>query len=105
MNINNYVRLLSETSRPRLAEGVRLHVDRLGGETVLLYPEGVLRLNQTARDFLAQCDGHRSLAEIAAALAESYYAPADRVLADLAELLATLRDRHLVREANEGEDP
>ncbi len=39
---------------------------------VLLYPEGVVKLNETAAAILELCDGSRSAAEIAAALSERY---------------------------------
>ncbi|MCC7411520.1 MAG: pyrroloquinoline quinone biosynthesis peptide chaperone PqqD [Gammaproteobacteria bacterium] len=41
---------------------------------VLLYPEGVVKLNETAAAILALCDGHRSAADIAATLSERYEA-------------------------------
>jgi coenzyme PQQ biosynthesis protein PqqD len=76
---------------------VRLQPDPLGGRPVLLFPEGVLQLNATGAAILALCDGRRSVAAIAAALAATHGTPAGVVAADVAEFLARLRARRLVR--------
>ena len=39
---------LSLDDRPMLRRGVRLGVDPLNGRSILLFPEGVLILNETA---------------------------------------------------------
>ena len=39
---------------------------------VLLYPEGMVKLNGTAGAILSRCDGERTLAEIVADLERSY---------------------------------
>jgi pyrroloquinoline quinone biosynthesis protein D len=39
---------------------------------VLLVPEGAVRLNPTAAEVLALCDGERSLEEIVGVLSERY---------------------------------
>lgn len=39
---------------------------------VLLYPEGVVKLNTTAAAILKLCDGRRSVSEIAAMLEDQY---------------------------------
>jgi pyrroloquinoline quinone biosynthesis protein D len=83
-------------ARPRLAEGVRLREDRHEGGTVLLSPEGVLRPNATGAALLALCDGRRTVGEIAAALADTYRAPAEVVLGDVIESLQILIDHQLV---------
>jgi len=75
-------------SRPQLARKARLRTDRLTGETLLLYPEHGLVLNDSAAAILRLCDG-RSAADIAAELG----AP----LADILEFLSVLRDRGLVQ--------
>jgi pyrroloquinoline quinone biosynthesis protein D len=64
---------------------------------VLLYPEGVLRLNQTGAEILGLCDGQRSINEIVAVLAETYVASALGVNADVIEFLSLLHARQLVR--------
>ncbi len=79
---------LSPESRPQLARKARLRTDRLTGETLLLYPEHGLVLNDSAAAIVRLCDG-RSAADIAAQLG----AP----LADVLELLERLSERGLIK--------
>lgn len=62
---------LTDQSRPVLARGVRYHWDPLRRQHQLLYPEGLLELNNEAAAILSLCDG-RSVHEICNALEESY---------------------------------
>jgi pyrroloquinoline quinone biosynthesis protein D len=57
---------------PRLVTGARLQYDEVREEHMLLVPEGVVRLNQTAAEVLELCDGERSLDEIVGTLSERY---------------------------------
>jgi pyrroloquinoline quinone biosynthesis protein D len=59
-------------TRPRLASGARLRYDEIREEHLLLVPEGVVRLNPTAAEVLALCDGERSLDDIVGTLAARY---------------------------------
>ena len=59
-------------TRPRLVTGARLRYDEVREEHLLLIPEGVVRLNQTAAEVLELCDGERSLDEIVDTLSERY---------------------------------
>ena len=86
---------ISDSAEPRLAERVRLQTDAVTGKSVLLYPEGIVELNETAHEILAHCDG-RTLAEIVQALAEEYDAEIDALAADVRDTLADLRRRKLV---------
>ena len=86
---------ISDSARPQLAKGVRLQIDSITGKSVLLYPEGILELNETAHDILSRCDG-RSVAEIVQALAEQYEADADALAADVRETLADVHQRKLI---------
>ena len=58
---------LTVESRPGLRRGVKLADDPVRGRMALLYPEGVLLLNETAADVLQQCDGQRTVPEVARA--------------------------------------
>jgi pyrroloquinoline quinone biosynthesis protein D len=69
--------------------------DAVREKNLLLYPEGVLVLNQTANDILALCDGHRSVADITAALAARYQH--EKIAGDVAEILQKLTDKGLVK--------
>ena len=63
---------LTLDSRPGLRRGVKLAHDPVRDRMALLYPEGVLLLNDTAAAVLAWCDGRRTVPEVATALAEEY---------------------------------
>lgn len=39
---------------------------------VLLYPEGMVKLNQSAGEIMRRCDGSRNLAEVVAELEEAF---------------------------------
>lgn len=58
-------------ARPRLASKVRLQWNAARSQALLLYPEGALVLNPTARAVLELCDG-RTLAEIVRELASRF---------------------------------
>ncbi|MGH3646963.1 MAG: pyrroloquinoline quinone biosynthesis protein PqqE [Micromonosporaceae bacterium] len=59
-------------SRVGLRRGVRLVHDQARDQRALLYPEGVLLLNETAGAVLGYCDGRRDVAAIAEALQGEY---------------------------------
>lgn len=86
---------IADDARPRLARGVRLQVDSTTGKSVLLFPEGIVELNETAQEILTRCDG-RSLSDIARALAEEYDVDRATLVADAREVLADLHRRKLV---------
>ena len=71
------------TSQPRLPSKVRLQWDDARNQAMLLFPEGVLMLNQTANAVLELVDGRRSVADIVAELARKF--DADAVPASEAE--------------------
>lgn len=83
-------------ARPALAPGTRLQTDRLTGEPVLLSPEGITNLNDTAHAILTQCDGRRTVEEIVAVLAAEYDAPAEDLSADVIACLAELAEKKLL---------
>ena len=86
---------ISDVVRPRLAKGVRLQIDSATGKSVLLFPEGIVELNETAHEILVRCDG-RTLSEIVQALAEEYDADQAALATDVRETLADLQERKLI---------
>ena len=72
-----------------------MQADAKTGNSVLLFPEGVLELNETSREILARCDG-RTMSEIIQALAEEYDADLEMLAADVRETLADLQRRKLI---------
>ena len=59
-------------SRPAIAHGMRLQWEAAQEAHVLLYPEGMVKLNGSAGAIMSRCDGVRTLAEIVADLERSY---------------------------------
>ena len=88
--------IISDLARPSLAKGVRLQPDSSTGKSVLLYPEGIVELNETADEILSRCDG-RTLREIVCELAEEYEADSEALAADVRETLADLQQRKLIK--------
>ena len=65
------MKALSHTSRPRLGTGCRLRKVE-NGNSVLLLPEGILRLRGTAAEIIRLCDGERTVADILGAMQAQY---------------------------------
>ena len=86
---------ISDSARPSLVKGVRLQMDPATDKCVLLYPEGIVELNETAQDILSRCDG-RTLGEIICELAEEYEADSQALAADIRETLADLQQRKMI---------
>jgi pyrroloquinoline quinone biosynthesis protein D len=86
---------IAASAQPRLAGGVRLQTDSKTGNGVLLFPEGVLELNETAQEILTRCDG-RTVTEIIQALAEEYEVDPQMLAADVRETLGDLQRRKLI---------
>ena len=86
---------IAGSAQPTLARGVRLQTDSKTGNSVLLFPEGVLELNETAREILTRCNG-RTVSEIIKALAEEYNVDLEMLAADVRQTLADLQRRKLI---------
>ncbi len=86
---------IAGSAQPTLTRGVRLQTDSKTGNSVLLFPEGVLELNETAQEILSRCDG-RTVTEIIQALAEEYDVDSHMLAADVRETLADLQRRKLI---------
>ena len=86
---------IADSAQPTLGRGVRLQTDPKTGNSVLLFPEGVLELNETAQEILTRCDG-RTVSEIIQALAEEYNVDVEMLAADVRETLADLQRRKLI---------
>lgn len=61
-------------SIPRIAPGFRLQWEDAQQAHVLLYPEGMVKLNQSAGEILRRCDGARDVRAIVAELEEAFRA-------------------------------
>ena len=63
---------LTDTAKPAIAHGMRLQWEPAQEAHVLLYPEGMVKLNGSAGAILSRCDGVRTLADIVADLERAY---------------------------------
>ena len=63
---------MPDTVRPGVAHGLRLQWEPAQEAHVLLYPEGMVKLNSSAGAIMSRCDGTRTLADIVADLERSY---------------------------------
>jgi len=86
---------LEDSSQPRLAPGCRWSGE--GAERTLVFPEGALRLQETARAILERCDGQRTFKQIVEELAGAYNSsdPA-KIRQDAMTFLERLRQKRLV---------
>jgi pyrroloquinoline quinone biosynthesis protein D len=92
---------LTLAERPKLSSRARLQTDKVTGNPILLYPEGVLVLNPTGHAIVSLCTGDANLQEIIEKLASQYkVAPAD-VSADVIGYLNRLRSLNLLEVSSE----
>ena len=83
--------------RPKLVRHARYRWDELRGQHQLVFPEGILVLNDTGAAIVRLCDG-RSLDELLAALAEAY--GDDHSAEEACEFLQRLARKGLLRDAD-----
>ena len=62
------------TTVPRIGAGFRLQWEPAQDCHVLLYPEGMVKLNGSAGEIMQRCDGQRSVAAIVADLEAAFSA-------------------------------
>lgn len=91
--------MIAADARPRLRRGVLLNYDRVRERHVLLYPEGVLVLNETAAAIVRHCDGSATIGEITTTLAGAYRGVRDTEVLDV---LARLADRGMIEVTADG---
>ncbi len=63
---------LTDTMKPAIARGMRLQWEPAQEAHVLLFPEGMVKLNGSASAILSRCDGVRTVADIVADLERAY---------------------------------
>jgi pyrroloquinoline quinone biosynthesis protein D len=85
----------AQDSQPRLAPGCRwgTHAD----QPVVLFPEGMIRVQGTGQNILELCDGQRTMQQIVAALADKYGAgDPEKITEDVSSFLETLQRKRIV---------
>jgi pyrroloquinoline quinone biosynthesis protein D len=84
---------LSASSRPALRAGCRLS-PASNPESLLLIPEGALKLHGPSRKILELCDGQRSIDEIIVELGRTFpSADGGRISAEVTGFLQRLQER------------
>ena len=76
-------------ARPAVGRGFRLQWEPAQGAHVLLYPEGMVKLNPSAAAIMTRCDGERTLAQIVADIEREYGVTG--LVADVASFVAMAR--------------
>lgn len=59
-------------ARPRVARHFRLQWEEAQDTWVLLYPEGMVKLNQSAAEIMQRCNGERSVNDIVTDLESTF---------------------------------
>lgn len=79
--------MLTDVTMPKLSRLFRLQWEEAQQAYVLLYPEGLVRLNPSAAEILKLCDGSREVADLVRELETAFQASdlGPDVLAFLAE--------------------
>ncbi|WP_130481800.1 pyrroloquinoline quinone biosynthesis peptide chaperone PqqD [Sphaerotilus mobilis] len=80
---------LGDASVPAVAAGFRLQWEEAQGNHVLLYPEGMVKLNRSAGEILSRCDGVASVAQLVSQLEAAF-----KVQGLRADVIAFLRMAH-----------
>lgn len=83
---------LAENSRPAIAPGMRLQWEAAQDAHVLLYPEGMVKLNTSAGAIMSRCDGVRTLADIVTDLESTY--GLNGIAGDVRAFVALALERH-----------
>ncbi len=83
--------MMPASVRPAVATMFRLQFEPTQDSWVLLYPEGMVKLNTPAAEILRRCDGHRSIDEIVAELEQAFASTALRE--DVLTFLSQARQR------------
>lgn len=62
------------TAKPKLARLFRMQYEEAQQGYVLLYPEGMVKLNQSASEILKRCDGERDVQAIITDIEQAFNA-------------------------------
>jgi pyrroloquinoline quinone biosynthesis protein D len=83
-------------ARPRVGAGYRLQWEPTQQSWVLLFPEGMVKLNGSAGEIMKRCDGARSVGEIVADLETSF--DTQGLQADVLSFLDIARGKHWIED-------
>lgn len=80
--------------RIRVAPGYRLQWEEAQEGYVLLYPEGMIKLNPAASEILKRCDGSRTIEDIIADLKQHF--PDAELAPDVLAFIEVARDKRWI---------
>ena len=86
---------LTADSVVQIAPPFRLQWEAAQGAYVLLYPEGMVRLNPSAGEILRRCDGARDIAAIVRELQQAF--PEVDLAQDVNEFMEVAYERRWIR--------
>lgn len=89
--------IANENSKPSLPGYVRIRFDELRQRHVVMAPEKLFWPDEIGVAILGKCDGEKSLAQIAALLAEEYDAPYEIIFNDVLEFVQEWSDKLLLK--------
>jgi pyrroloquinoline quinone biosynthesis protein D len=72
--LSRKINMTDLTAKPKLARLFRMQYEEAQQAYVLLYPEGMVKLNQSASEILKRCDGERDVQAIIADIEQSFNA-------------------------------
>ena len=87
---------MADERRPTFAAGVRLQTDTATGQGVLLYPEGILQLNETAHEIALGCDGLTTVTQLITTLAAKYEISESELESDIGICLGDWQRQRLI---------
>ena len=84
---------VDDTTVPRIAPTYRFQWEEAQQCHVLLYPEGMVKLNPSAAEILQLCDGQRSVGQIVGALREKFTEAGPGLARDVDDFLVGAYER------------
>jgi len=81
---------------PVMAATFRLQWEEAQDSYVILYPEGMIKLNPTAGEILSRCDGERTVAAVIEDLQQKF-PDADSLTSDVLNFLSTAHEHQWIR--------
>jgi pyrroloquinoline quinone biosynthesis protein D len=85
---------LSGEARPAIGRGFRLQWEPAQNAFVLLYPEGMIKLNASAGEILKRCDGAATIDAITASLEQAF--STEGLKNDVLAFVAMAHEKHWV---------
>jgi len=88
---------LSADARPRLSPHFMFRWEASQDAYILLYPEGLIKLNLSAGEILKHCDGERTVAAIVAELQAAFPDHAEKIASGVQAFVDLASDKGWLR--------